>query len=122
MGTQENREIARRYHDFRPEEVDQLLTPDFVGRHRPRGDGEPTHTWNREQHKQWLTKQMGKQKHTVHEQIAEGDWVATRYTIRFEVDGKRKRADLMQFKHFRGGKIADLWEYYDAKQVEEDAP
>lgn len=110
---EENKRIARIYHDLNPEDVEDILTPDFVGRHN-----RPGSTWKRDQHKQYWTRHRG-MKDVIHEQIAEGDWVATRFTRTGTYEGKPIELEIMHFKRFEDGKIAELWEYLDWKQLEE---
>jgi hypothetical protein len=111
MGTQENKEIARRYHDLKPEDADKLLAPDFVGRWYEKPGGGYLHSWNRESHRGYLTKNQVTIRDTIHEHIADGDWVATRFTRDMVWKGKPVKAGLMHFKHIVGGRIALLWEY-----------
>jgi ketosteroid isomerase-like protein len=121
VGTQENKEIARKYHDLKPEDVDRILAPNFVGRHRSKPGGGYTHTWDRESHRKYLSEYLGKQKDTIHEMIAEGDWVATRGTRRMVWKGREISTDAMQFKRFANGKIVEIWEYFDSRQLDEEA-
>jgi predicted ester cyclase len=50
--------------------------------------------------------------------IAEGDWVATRFVRTAEYQGDTVKFEAMHFKRFENGKIAEIWEYGDSKQVE----
>jgi predicted ester cyclase len=113
MSIKENKTIARMYHDLNPEDVETILTPDFIGRHNRSGS-----TWNRDQHKRYWTRHQGFQD-VIHQQIAEGDWVATRFTRMGAHEGKQIELAMMHFKRFEGGQIAELWEYLDWKQLEE---
>ena len=97
MSMNKNKKTSARYFDYRPEEMDAILTEDFIGRH-PKN----VHTWNLEQHKAfWADRNV---KVTIHQQIAEGDWVAVRVSI--------NDSEMMQFQRFEDGKIAELWEMY----------
>jgi len=78
------------YHDLNPEDVENILTPDFMGRHN-----RPGSTWNREQHKRHLARHRGL-KDVIHEQIAKGDWVATRFTRTGTYEGKPVELEMMQ--------------------------
>jgi ketosteroid isomerase-like protein len=108
MSAENNKQVSIRYHelDSDPARWDEILTPDFVGRHT---NGR---TWNLDSHKQtWA-------KHTdladsVHHQIAEGDFVATRFTRKGIFDGSPIEIDVMHLKRFVDGKIAEVWEYFD---------
>ena len=110
----ENKRVAHKYHELNPNDIDDILTPDFIGRGNRAG-----FTWDRERHRKYLTTNRGKHEDTVHEQIADGDWVATRFTRTGEYDGKPFTLDAMQLKRFVGGKIAEIWEYFDWKGLEE---
>jgi len=50
--------------------------------------------------------------------IAEGDWVATRFYRTVDYNGKRIVVEVMHFKRFEDGKIAEIWEYADTGQIE----
>ncbi len=110
MSVEENKKVARRYHDLNPDDVETILTPDFIGRH-PTG-----FTWNRHSHKEFLTNQL---QDSIHEQFAEGDWVATRFTRTGMYQDKPMKVDMMHFKRFVDSKIAEIWEYFDSKQLEQ---
>ena len=114
MSVEENKRIARKYHDLNPDEVEEILTPDYIGRH-PTG---PLLTWNRDNHKPFLTNYPD-MKDDIHEQIAEGEWVATRFTRSGTYQGRHFELHMMHFKRFKDGRIAELWEYFDSKQLEE---
>lgn len=109
---QKNKEVAARYHELKAENVDAILTKDFMGRNEKSG-----HRWNIEDHKFYLATSVYK-KDSICQQVAEGDWVATRFVRTTDIQGKRIQYELMQFKRFENGKIAEIWEYGDSKQVE----
>jgi ketosteroid isomerase-like protein len=114
MSVEENKRIARLYHDLDTDDIDDILTPDFVGYH-PDGS-----TWDRDTHKKfWLPEEMRSIKDIIHVQIAEGEWVATRFTRAGPYQGKHFELDMMAFKRFQDGKIVEIWEQYDSKQLEE---
>jgi len=108
----ENKRIAAEYHDLNPDNVDKILTEDFIGRHEQNKG-----IWNRENHREFLKNnpEMGDK---IHSQIGEGDWVATRFTRTMNLNGKNVKIDGMHFKRFQNGKIAEIWEYGDSKQTE----
>ena len=110
---EENRQVARLYHDLNPEDVENILTSNFIGRHNWPGS-----TWNRDQHKRYWIRHRGVED-IIHDQIAEGDWVATRFTRTGTYEGRQIELEMMHFKRFEGGKIAEIWEYLDQKQLEE---
>jgi len=104
MSVEENKKVARMYHDLNPDDVEKILTPDFIGRH-PTG-----FTWNRDAHKPYCSSRRGT-KDIIHQQIAEGEWVATRFT-RPDMMYQDRQGDfeIMHFKRFEDGKIAEIWE------------
>ncbi len=110
MSVEENKNVASRYHDLNPDDVESILTPDFIGR-QPNG-----FTWNRDNHKNFLSNQF---QDSIHEQFGEGDWVATRFTRTGTYQDKPVKVDIMHMKRFVDGKIAEIWEYFDWKQVEQ---
>jgi predicted ester cyclase len=112
MSAQENKRVARLYHKLNPEEIDVILFPDFVGYH-PDGS-----TWTRDDHRRTWSEEHNI-KDTIHVQIAEGEWVATRFTRSGSYRGKHYEFDMMAFKRFQDGKIVEIWEQYDRKQLED---
>lgn len=108
---QKNKEVAAKYHLLNPANIDDILAPNFIGRNE-----KSRHTWDRESHRKYLTN--GKYKvDSVFYQIAEGDWVATRFFRRMEWQGDTVTFEAMHFKRFENGKIAEIWEYGDSGQV-----
>ena len=114
MSVEENKRIAAKYHDLNPDDVDEILTEDFIGRHEHN-----THTWNRENHREFLTRHP-EMKDTIDDQIGEGDLVATRFTRTMNYHGKNVEIEGTHFKRFRDGKIAEIWEHGDSKQLERE--
>ena len=76
MSVEENKKIATKYHDLHPDDVDDILAPDFEGQHA----GPNAHTWDRESHRRYLTGNKGKMKDVIYEQFEEDDFVCTRLT------------------------------------------
>jgi hypothetical protein len=113
MSVEGNKHVARMYHDLKVEDMDQILTPSFIG-HHPDGS-----TWSLSDHKQaWAQEDLRGIKDIIREQVAEGEWVATWFTRTGTYQGKQYKIDTMHFKRFEGGRIAELWELYDSKQIE----
>jgi len=50
--------------------------------------------------------------------MAQGSWVATMFDRKMTYQGKDVEVEAMQFKRFEDGKIAEIWEFYDTKQIE----
>lgn len=107
-----NKKVAARYHELKPDDVDAILTKDFIGRNE-----KSRFTWNLENHKSYLSNGAFK-KDSIFQQVAEGDWVATRFVRTMDWQGKRIKFEGMQFKRFEKGKIAEIYEYGDMNQVE----
>lgn len=112
IALEENKMIATLYHELNPADIDQILTEDFIGRNEKN-----RFTWNREDHRGWLSSESFK-KDSIFQQIAEGDWVATRFKRTMDWDGRRIEVEAMHFKRFENGKIAEIWEYADRTQIE----
>jgi predicted ester cyclase len=113
MSTQDNKSMARRYHQFNADEIDDILTPDFVGHH---SDGR---TWDIASHKKFWSSAGNSLQDTIHVQVAEGDWVATMFTRAGPYQGRQIKLDMMAFKRFQDGKVVEVWEQYDSKLVDE---
>jgi len=103
MSIEENKKIARTYYDHNPDDVESILTHDFTGRTNER-------TWDRDSHKKtWITYQS-QLTDTIHEQVVEGDWVATWFTRTGLFENKPSKYELMNFMRFVDGKIAEIRE------------
>jgi len=62
---------------------------------------------------------IGKQlRGSIYGQMAQGSWVATMFDRKMTYQGKDVEVEAMQFKRFEDGKIAEIWEFYDTKQIE----
>jgi hypothetical protein len=109
---QKNKEIAAKYHQLNPDDIDIILTDNFIGRNE-----KSRFTWNRENHRQYLTNGIYKED-SIFYQIAEDNWVATRFFRKGELQGDTVKYEKMHFKRFENGKIAEIWEYGDPSQVE----
>jgi hypothetical protein len=109
---QKNKEIAVKYHELNPNDIDIILTDNFIGRNE-----KSRFTWNREDHRKYLTNGTYKED-SIFNQIAEGNWVATRFFRKGEWQGDTVKYEMMQFKRFENGKISEIWEYGDSKQLE----
>jgi predicted SnoaL-like aldol condensation-catalyzing enzyme len=110
---QKNKEIATKYHDLNPADIDSILTDNFIGR-----QGNNLFTWNRDDHRKYLSNGSYK-KDSIFNQIAEGDWVATRFVRTGDYNGDTVKVEIMHFKRFENGKIAEIWEYPDYRMVKE---
>lgn len=109
---EKNKAIATKYHDLNPDNIDAILAENFIGRNE-----KGRHTWNRENHRKYLTNGSFKVD-SIFYQIAEGNWVATRFFRRGEYKGDTVTVELMHFKRFENGKISEIWEYGDSRQVD----
>ena len=116
MSVEENKKIARLYHELRPEDVDRIHTPDLIGHFNP-GTG---FDWNREGHKRnWSKEENQGIRDIIHELVAEGDYVAVRFARTGTYQGRDMQVEMMQMMRFEDGKIAEIWEYADPKQWQE---
>ena len=111
---EKNMKIATLYHELEAENVDKILTDDFVGQNE-----KGRHTWDKENHRNYLSNGKFK-RDSIYHQIAEGDWVATSFFREMVWDGDTVKFQAMHFKRFENGKIAEIWEYADTAQVKED--
>jgi ketosteroid isomerase-like protein len=109
---EENKKTSAIYHELNPDNIDKILTEDFIGRNE-----QDRFTWNRENHRNYLSSGVYK-RDSIFQQIAEGNWVATRFIREADYRGKRVKFEAMHFKRFEDGKIAEIWEYGDSQQVE----
>jgi hypothetical protein len=111
---EKNKRIATLYHQLNAGDVDIILTEDYIG-----GDEQRRRSWNREDHRNFLSNGIYK-KDSILNQVAEGDWVATRFVRTMDWNGKMVSVEAMQFKRFEKGKISEIWEYADPSQVESE--
>ena len=109
---QKNKEIATKYHELNPDNIDIILTDNFIGR-----QAKNSFTWNKEDHRKYLSNGESK-KDSILNQIAEGNLIATRFIRTGISDGDTVSVEIMQFKRFEDGKIAEIWEYFDPRQLE----
>ena len=111
ISLEENKRIATLYHELKPENVDSILADNFIGRTE-----KDRHTWTKENHRNYLSNGIYK-KDSIFHQVAEGNWVATRFCRTMDYNGKRITVEAMHFKRFENGKIAEIWEYGDSGQL-----
>jgi ketosteroid isomerase-like protein len=114
MSAENNKQVSMRYHelDSEPARWDEIMTSDFVGHHTHGGT-----TWDLDSHKRFWSKQRDLTD-VVHHQIAEGDFVATRFIRKGIFDGSDIEIEVMHLKRFADGKIAEVWEYFDYSLLE----
>lgn len=110
---EQNLEVSTKYHELKPNDIDDILTNDFIGRNE-----KSRNTWTKENHMNYWTNNEGSAKDTIFQQVANGNWVATRFQRAMNWQGKDVEFEGMQFKRFEDGKIAEIWEYGDSKQVD----
>jgi hypothetical protein len=109
---QENERIATKYHELNPENVDEILAPNFKGEHWG-----GTYSWDRDSHRKYLA--SGGKVDKIHEQFGIDDRVCTRFTRSVTMNGKPVNIDGMHIKQFQNGKIVHVWEIINFKQIEE---
>lgn len=112
LNAESNKRIATTYHKLDPEDIDNILTDDFIGRNE-----KSRFTWNKEDHINFHTNNPDIID-TIYHQIADGNWIATRFQRKMNWQGKDVEFEAMHFKRFENGKIAEIWEYGDSKQVD----
>ena len=108
-----NKKIAAKYHELNPDDIDAILTEDFIGRFGTNGN-----TWNREDHRQFWSNNKAEDK--ILHLVAEGDLVAISFIRMGEQEGKSFSMNIMQFMQFENGKIAEIWEMFDQNQLESE--
>ena len=111
----ENKKTAALYHDLNPDDMDAILTEDFIGQNEKR-----RFTWTLENHKNYWTNNRGTASDTIFQQVSEGEWVATWFARTADWSGDIVTYEMMHFKRFEDGKIAEIWEYGDPGQLETD--
>jgi hypothetical protein len=117
MSVEENRKVARLYHEYGPGDIDNILTPDFVGHSNKPGSG---FDFNREDHRRfWSSEGNQEIREILHEQVAEGGFVAIRLTRTGTYQGRDIQAEMMRMIRFEDGRIAEIWEYSDPDQWKE---
>ncbi len=109
---EEQRKIADLYHELKPENVDEILTDDFMGRWE-----KDRFTWDKESHRNFLTNNTT-MKDSVFSQVVDGNWASTRFMRSGTYQGRNVSAEIMQFKRFQDGKIAEIYEYFDSRQLD----
>lgn len=105
----ENKKISTLYHERNLEDVDKLLSEDFVGSYYYRNLNPII--WNKENHKNGITKNPNV-KDSILIQIAEGDWIAERFIRTFKTEDTIMNTEVMQFKQIKNGKIVRSWELF----------
>jgi len=109
MSLDENKKISTLYHEQNLEDVDKLLSEDFVGSYYYQ-DSKPI-IWNKENHKNSITNNPNV-RDSILIQVAEGDWIAERFIRTMENEGSIMKAEVMQFKQFKNGEIIRSWELF----------
>jgi steroid delta-isomerase-like uncharacterized protein len=128
MSAEENKDLARRSWEMlvnqqNPDAIDELYTPNFVW-HEPDEDIQGP-----EEARRFLTMYLSAfpdMRVSVEDEIAEGDKVVTRWTIRGthrgELMGMAPTDEQVEIKgitihRIEGGRIAEEWERYDNLSV-----
>lgn len=103
----ENKRLSTLYHERNLEDVDKLLADDFIGSYLYQNT--VPDTWNKENHKNAIADRPDVMD-SVLIQVAENDWVAERFIRTANNNGTEMKAEIMQFKQFRDGKIVKSYE------------
>jgi len=101
------------YHQLDPANINDILTDDFIGRNE-----KSRNTWTKKNHIDFWAKNRETASDSIYGQMAQGSWVATMFDRKMTYQGKDVEVEAMQFKRFEDGKIAEIWEFYDTKQIE----
>lgn len=101
-----NKEVATTYHELKAENIDNILSEDFIGW------GEDGHTWDRESHRAYLSNESFKED-SITRQFGEDEFVSTMFLRTMDYEGERITVPGMHVKRFEDGKIVELWEYWD---------
>jgi hypothetical protein len=107
MSVDEIKKLSTVYHERNLEDVDNLLSDDFVGSFYYQSPS--AGTWNKEDHKNAIARNPNV-KDSILFQIAEDDWVAERFIRIFENEDTIMKAEIMQFKQIKNGKFISSWE------------
>ena len=108
-----NIQTSAKYHKLDPEDINDILTDDFIGRNE-----KSRFTWTKEDHQNYWSNNPRTATDSIFHQIADGNWVATRFQRNMNWQGKDVEFESMHFKRFENGKIAEIWEYGDTKQAD----
>lgn len=109
LSIDDNKKISTLYHELNLEDVDKLLSDDFVGSYYFQGPNPST--WNKDNHKNAITTNPNV-KDSILIQIAEGDWVAERFIRSLKSADTLMSREVMQFKQIKDGKIITSWEIF----------
>ncbi|MEX2369651.1 MAG: hypothetical protein WD578_01505 [Bacteroidales bacterium] len=109
--TNTNHQAALLYHELNPLHADSILTKDFIGQREKN-----LYTWDFDDHKKYLANGRFK-RDSVYQQVTEGDWVATRFFRECRFGQDTVIMQMMHFKRFENGKIAEIWEYGNKEQL-----
>jgi len=107
---EENKKISTLYHERNLEDVDKLLSEDFVGIYYSQGP--KPNTWDKEDHKNAIIKSQNV-KDSILIQIAEDDWIAEQFIRTFKNEDTIIRRVAVQFKQIKNGKIVSSWELFN---------
>ena len=123
MSLQENKQLARRFHECKLDGYRELMSVDFTGHDAP------GHTWDREFQVKGLAEDIASFEglHDIlHDVVAEGDTVVVRFTRsgvfkskyqEFEPTNKEVHFPVMELIRIADGKIVEIWDYNDDSQV-----
>ncbi|XOV91034.1 MAG: hypothetical protein ACFHWX_12565 [Bacteroidota bacterium] len=102
---EENLAISETYHKLNPDDVDNILTDDFIGRDEIGG------TWTKDGHKNFWTNNKGTATDSIIYQLPYGNAVTTMFKRKGTLNGEKIEGEALQIKRFVDGKIAEIWEY-----------
>ena len=126
MSTEENKAVVRRFLEGifsqgDPDVVDELAVPDFVV-HDPSSEAREVDVQGVKESITWSHSAFPNLRVTIEDQVAEGDKVATRWTVRGTHQGEMMGAAATgnqvtftgtQTDYISGGKIVESWSNWD---------
>ncbi len=120
ISLEENKGISTLYHERNLDDIDKVLADNFIGSFY---FTEPEAiTWDEESHRSSITNSPDFEDSILF-QIAEGEWVATRFIRTGTYEGSLIKTEGMQFKQFENGKIIRSWEVFSPnQQINETGP
>ena len=118
MSLEENKKISTLYHERNLKDIDNVLSVDFVGSYFL-NETTPI-MWSKEDHRNTIIS-VPDMRDSILVQIAEDDWVATRFLRTIKNEESNVKLEVMQFKQFKNGKIIRSWEIFSPIQEINDS-
>ena len=110
MSVEKNKNVAETYHQMRADDVESILTPDFIGH------GPNDFTWTRSDHVGFATNLKGS--NTIHNIVAEGQYVVVHFHREGTFANFKFDSEMMHMMRLTDGKIAEIWEFMHSQPTE----